>query len=205
MDDSYTGGNYGFDASFGNCVCGIDEAGRGCLAGDVFAAAVILSSDKHIKGLDDSKKLTPTVRERLYDEIIGNCAAYGIATASVAEIEQINILQAALLAMKRAYEQLQLTVTEPHIILVDGNIAPPITAQNVKCIVSGDAKSAAIAAASVLAKVSRDRYMRKLGEEYPQYLFEKHKGYATKIHREMILKYGASPVHRLSFLGKILS
>jgi ribonuclease HII len=183
---------------------GIDEAGRGCLAGEVFAAAVIL--DNPISGLDDSKKLTATKRERLYEEIIASCKAYAIATATVAEIEEINILNAALLAMKRAYEQLQLN--QPHIVLIDGNALPPITANpqlsTINCIIKGDSQSAAIAAASILAKVARDRYALQLDKEYPLYQFAKHKGYATKLHRELLLKHGETPVHRKLFLRKIL-
>ena len=186
--------------SGGSTICGIDEAGRGCLAGDVFAAAVILDKHKPIEGLDDSKKLSAAKREWLYDEITANAAGYAIATASVEEIEQINILQAALLAMRRAYEQL----TAPHdIVLVDGNQSPAIF--GCECVVGGDGKYAAIAAASILAKVARDRYMLELDELYPQYQFAKHKGYATKLHKEMILKHGALSIHRKLFLRKLES
>jgi ribonuclease HII len=189
-----------FDASYGGIVCGIDEAGRGCLAGDVFAAAVVLDKDKPIQGLDDSKKLTPLKREQLYDEIITNCTAYAIATVSVEEIEEINILRAALLAMKRAHEQI---VVKTDVILIDGNIAPDI--EKCLCVIKGDSQSASIAAASILAKVARDRYMQEIDRQYPEYQFAKHKGYATKLHREMLLEYGVSPVHRDSFLGKIIA
>jgi ribonuclease HII len=181
-----------------NEIVGIDEAGRGCLAGDVFAAAVILNPDKPITGLDDSKKLTAIRRERLYDEITENCIDYSVATASVAEIEEINILQAALLAMKRAYEKL----TAVHeLVLVDGNQPPAIF--GCECVVKGDAKYESIAAASILAKVSRDRYMEELAKAYPQYQFEKHKGYATKLHKELILRYGALEIHRKLFIRKL--
>ena len=179
-------------------IAGIDEAGRGCLAGDVFAAAVVLDPAKPIIGLDDSKKLSAVKREKLYDEIIEKSLDYAIATASVSEIEEINILNSALLAMKRAYEQ----ITVPHdVVLVDGNQAPAIF--GCECVVGGDGKYAAIAAASILAKVARDRYAAELDRLYPQYQFAKHKGYGTKLHTEMIVKYGASPVHRKLFLRKI--
>ncbi|MCL2070998.1 MAG: ribonuclease HII [Oscillospiraceae bacterium] len=199
---------YNFDASFGEIVCGIDEAGRGCLAGDVFAAAVILGN-KPLQGLDDSKKLSPIKRDKLYDEIIADCVAYAIATASVAEIEDLNILNAALLAMERAYENLkqQSAITKPHTILIDGNVAPKsgIPIEALHTVIGGDAKSASIAAASILAKVARDRYMQELDSDYPEYFFAKHKGYATKLHRETILKHGGSPIHRQSFLKKLLN
>jgi ribonuclease HII len=195
-----------FDSAYNRIVIGIDEAGRGPLAGDVYAAAVILNPNKPIEGLNDSKKLTEAKRERLYDEIIANCIAFAIATASVDEIEELNILHAALLAMKRAY--CRLTIPEPYAVLIDGNKLPPITVNSqlstVECIVKGDGKSAAIAAASILAKVARDRYALELDRLYPQYQFAKHKGYATKLHREMILAHGASPVHRKLFLRKII-
>ncbi|MCL1904109.1 MAG: ribonuclease HII [Oscillospiraceae bacterium] len=203
---------YNFDRAFaekyesGVVIAGIDEAGRGCLAGDVFAAAVILPDECTIIGIDDSKKLSAKKREFLYDEIIAQSKSYAIATATVEEIEEINILQAALLAMKRAYEALKLTV--PHIVLVDGNAEPKLTNNHqlpiVNCIISGDAKSSSIAAASVLAKVARDRYMVELDKQYPEYQFSKHKGYGTKLHKELILKHGITPVHRKSFLKKII-
>jgi ribonuclease HII len=178
---------------------GIDEAGRGCLAGNVFAAAVILDPNKPILGLDDSKKLSAKRREELYGEIVEKAADYAIATATVEEIEELNILNAALLAMKRAYEQI---TAEHDAVLVDGNQSPAIF--GCECIVGGDSKYASIAAASILAKVARDRYAAELDEEYPQYRFAKHKGYGTALHREMIIKYGASPVHRKLFLRKLL-
>ncbi len=181
-------------------ICGIDEAGRGPLAGDVYAAAVVFDEDVFIDGLNDSKKLSEKKREKLYDEIIEKARAYCVATASVEEIERLNILQAALLAMKRAEDGLGLV---PDIALIDGNKLPDLNCP-MRTVVKGDGLSASIAAASVLAKVSRDRYMKKLAEQYPEYCFEKHKGYGTKLHKEMILKYGPCPVHRMSFLKKML-
>lgn len=178
--------------------CGVDEAGRGPLAGDVYAAAVILEEGTVIEGLNDSKKLTEKKREALFDEITAKAAAYCIGTASVAEIEQYNILNAAFLAMKRAVDGLKIA---PVTALVDGNRAPELGIP-VHTIVKGDGTSASIAAASVLAKVSRDRYMLKLAEEYPQWQFERHKGYGTKLHYMMLDEYGPSPVHRMSFLKK---
>ncbi|MBR3970658.1 MAG: ribonuclease HII [Ruminococcus sp.] len=181
-------------------LCGVDEAGRGPLAGDVYAAAVILSDNVLIDYLNDSKKLSEKRRELLYDEIIEKADAYCIATASVAEIDELNILQAAMLAMKRAVEGLGVS---PDMALIDGNRLPELEcpAENV---IKGDATSASISAASVLAKVARDRYMREIAEKYPQYAFEQHKGYGTKLHCDMLKKYGASDVHRKSFLKKIL-
>lgn len=185
--------------SIGGSICGIDEAGRGPLAGDVYAAAVIFRSGTVIKGLNDSKKLTEKKREQLYDEIIAKAEAYCVATASVAEIDSVNILQATFLAMKRAYDGLEITADA---VLVDGN-RKPFGGDEVTTVVKGDGTSASIAAASILAKVSRDRYMKKLSEEYPQYQFEKHKGYGTKLHYEMLEKYGISEVHRRTFLKKL--
>lgn len=181
-------------------ICGVDEAGRGPLAGDVYAAAVILDNDIYIDGLNDSKKLSEKKRELLYDEIILKAKAYCVATASVAEIEEFNILQATFMAMRRAVEGLGIT---PDMALIDGNREPGLNCP-MQTVVKGDGLSASIAAASILAKVSRDRYMAEIAEKYPQYCFEKHKGYGTKLHNEMILKYGPSPVHRMSFLKKLL-
>lgn len=178
--------------------CGIDEAGRGPLAGDVYAAAVILEDGVVIEGLNDSKKLTEKKREELFDEIISKAKSFCIATASVEEIEQLNILQAALLAMKRAVEGLDIA---PEYALVDGNKLPPIPVEG-EAVVKGDGTSASIAAASILAKVSRDRYMKEAAEKYPDWQFERHKGYGTKLHYEMLDKYGPSPIHRMSFLKK---
>ena len=179
-------------------IVGADEAGRGPLAGDVYAAAVILPPDLIIDGVNDSKKLTEKKRELLYDEIIAKAEAYCIATAAVAEIEEINILNAAMLAMKRAIEGLG---REYDIALIDGNKTPDVP--HAKSVIKGDATSQTIAAASILAKVARDRYMKALDEQYPEYQFSKHKGYGTKLHYEMINKYGPSPVHRPSFLKKM--
>lgn len=179
--------------------CGVDEAGRGPLAGDVYAAAVIFDKNTVIDGINDSKKLTEKKREALYDEIIQKAQAYCIATATVEEIEKYNILQATFMAMKRAVEGLGV---KPELALVDGNRLPELPCQ-AQTLVKGDGTSASIAAASILAKVSRDRYMKKIAEEYPQYMFEKHKGYGTKLHYDMILQYGPSPVHRMSFLKKL--
>lgn len=178
--------------------CGIDEAGRGPLAGDVYAAAVILEDSVVIEGLNDSKKLSEKKREELFDEIVSKAKSFCIATASVEEIEQLNILQAALLAMKRAVEGLDVT---PGYALVDGNKFPPIPIEG-ETVVKGDGTSASIAAASILAKVSRDRYMKDAAKKYPEWQFERHKGYGTKLHYEMLDKYGPSPIHRMSFLKK---
>ena len=175
-------------------ICGVDEAGRGPLAGPVFAAAVILPDGLVIEGVNDSKKLSEKKRDKLFDEIKENAVAWCVASASVEEIEELNILQADMLAMKRAVEGLSV---KADFAMIDGNKAP-------SAIVGGDAKSEAIAAASILAKVSRDRLMLQLAEKYPQYGFEKHKGYGTKVHREAILKYGPCGIHRPSFLKKLL-
>lgn len=179
--------------------CGVDEAGRGPLAGDVYAAAVILDPENMIEGLNDSKKLSEKKREALYDEIIEKAADYCIAKATIAEIEEINILNAAMLAMKRAVLGLEMN---PELVLVDGNKTPELLCP-VQSVVKGDAVSASIAAASILAKVARDRYMLEEAEKYPEYGFEKHKGYGTKLHREKILEIGECPIHRPSFLKKI--
>jgi len=179
--------------------CGVDEAGRGPLAGDVYAAAVILNPDNYIEGLNDSKKLSEKKREKLYDEIIEKAEDYCIARATIAEIEEINILNAAMLAMKRAVLGLE---TKPTLVLADGNKTPDVPCE-VRAVVKGDGNSASIAAASILAKVTRDRYMLEMAEKYPEYGFEKHKGYGTKLHREKILELGPCPIHRPSFLNKI--
>ena len=180
-------------------VCGIDEAGRGPLAGPVYAAAVVLPKGCVIDGLNDSKKLTEKKREQLFDIITEKAVCYGIGWADEKEIDDINILQATYLAMKRAVEKLGCV---PSLALVDGNGKPPLGVP-VRTIVKGDATCMSIAAASILAKVSRDRFMAELDKTYPQYQFLKHKGYGTKLHYEMIQKYGISPVHRLSFLKKM--
>ena len=168
------------------------------MAGDVYAAAVVLPEGVIIYGLDDSKKLSEKKREALFDEIVSKAEAYCIATATAAEIDEINILNAAMLAMKRAFDGLSV---KPVLALVDGNKAPALGIP-VKTVVKGDSISASIAAASILAKVSRDRYMLELDRKYPQYLFAKHKGYGTKLHYEMIAQYGLCPEHRRSFFKK---
>ena len=179
-------------------VCGCDEAGRGPLAGDVFASAVVFDKDTVIEGINDSKKLTEKKREKLFVEIKEKALYWSIKRASVDEIESINILQSAMLAMKRAVEDLPV---KPDICLIDGNKTPQLET-TATAIVGGDARSQSIAAASILAKVARDRYMLEMAKEYPEYQFEKHKGYGTKLHYEMIDKFGASPIHRQSFLKK---
>ncbi len=182
-------------------ICGVDEAGRGPLAGPVFAAAVILPEGLEIEGVTDSKKLSEKKREKLFDIITEKAVAYCIASASVEEIEEMNILQADMLAMKRAVEGLSV---KADFAMIDGNKSPKLDIPSV-AIVKGDSSSESIAAASILAKVSRDRLMLELAETYPEYSFEKHKGYGTKIHREAILKYGPCEIHRMSFLKKILA
>lgn len=179
-------------------VCGIDEAGRGPVAGDVYAAAVILDPKNTIDGINDSKKLSEKKRELLFEEITAKAVCYGVGTATVEEIEQTDILSAALLAMKRAYEQL---AASAEIVIVDGDVLPEIDGL-VKNLKHGDARSEAVAAASILAKVSRDRYMKKQGELYPRYGFEKNAGYGTAAHYAAIDEYGACPIHRQSFLKK---
>ena len=183
-------------------ICGVDEAGRGPLAGPVCAAAVILPPDLEIEGLNDSKKLTEKKRDALYDIITEKAVAYGIAMATEQEIDEINILQATFLAMRRAVEQLSV---RPSFVLVDGNREPDLGDLPLKTVVKGDSLSANIAAASILAKVTRDRYMEMLDEQYPQYLFKVHKGYPTKKHVEALLEHGPSEVHRQTFLKKILA
>ena len=177
-------------------LCGADEAGRGPLAGPVFAAAVILDPQNPISGINDSKKLTEKKRELLFDEITEKALAYSIQMISPAEIDEINILAASMKAMKLSVEALSIT---PDMVIVDGNKTPAL-ALPVQAIVKGDAKSACIAAASVLAKVSRDRYMLEMHQKYPQYCFDKHKGYPTQLHYQMIAKHGISDIHRKTFL-----
>lgn len=178
-------------------VCGIDEAGRGPLAGDVYAGAVIIPEGVYIEGLNDSKKLTEKKREKLFEEITAK-AKYGIGIATVAEIDEMNILNAAMLAMRRAYEDLG---EKADIALIDGNRSPKMSIPE-QLVVKGDATSAAIAAASIIAKVSRDRYMAEMAEKYPEWEFERHKGYGTKLHYEKITEFGESPIHRKTFLKK---
>ena len=180
-------------------LCGVDEAGRGPLAGPVCAAAVILPRNCVIPGLNDSKKLTEKKREALYDVILESAVSCGIAFATVEEIEEHNILAATFMAMNRAIAQL---APRPELALIDGNRNTDIRLPS-RCIVGGDGKCADIAAASVLAKVTRDRYMLQMAELYPEYGFEKHKGYGTKAHYEAIRQYGPSPIHRPSFLRKM--
>lgn len=180
-------------------ICGVDEAGRGPLAGPVCAAAVILPRGLEIEGLNDSKKLSERKREKLYDEITAQALSYGIAFASVEEIEKYNILEATFLAMNRAIAQLS---PRPALALIDGNRDKGICV-SARCIIGGDGKCADIAAASILAKVTRDRYMLQMAERYPRYGFEKHKGYGTAAHYAAIRAYGPSPIHRMSFLRKM--
>ena len=180
-------------------LCGVDEAGRGPLAGPVCAAAVILPQNCEIQGLNDSKKLTEKKREALFDLICAAAVSYGIAFATVEEIEEYNILGATFMAMNRAVAMLD---PVPELALIDGNRNTGIQIPS-RCIVGGDGKCADIAAAAVLAKVTRDRYMRQMAELYPQYGFEKHKGYGTKAHYDAIRAYGPSPIHRPSFLRKM--
>lgn len=179
-------------------LCGVDEAGRGPLAGPVYAAAVILPPDFAAERLNDSKKVTPKRRETLYELIVEEALSFCVAMASAEEIDAYNILNASLLAMSRAITGLGL---EPDLVLVDGRDCPD-TPYPTEAVVGGDAKGACIAAASILAKVERDRYMLLLNQEYPQYEFARHKGYPTKLHYERLDQYGASPVHRESFLRK---
>ena len=189
-NDCYAGG---FDL-----LCGVDEAGRGPLAGPVCAAAVILPRGLVIPGLNDSKKLTDKRRRELFDIIVAEAEAYGIAFASEQEIDEINILQATFLAMERAVSQLSV---KPDLALVDGNRAPKLPIP-VKTVVKGDSLSANIAAASILAKVTHDRLLEELDETYPAYGFSVHKGYGTKRHYEALRENGPCPVHRMTFLKK---
>ena len=182
-------------------VCGVDEAGRGPLAGPVCAAAVILEPDTAIDGLDDSKKISEKKRELLYPVICEKALAYSVAFASVEEIESVNILEATFLAMNRAIEGLGM---HADFALIDGNRAPRGITVPCATVIKGDSLCMSIAAASVLAKVTRDRLMLEYDKEYPQYLFAKHKGYGTKEHTQAIKTHGPSPIHRLSFLKNIL-
>lgn len=181
-------------------ICGIDEAGRGPLAGPVHAAAVILPMGLEIEGLNDSKKLSEKKREQLFDVICEKAIDYSIGIATEKEIDEINILNATFLAMHRAVDGLRI---KPDYALIDGNQYPKIPFVAEETVVKGDAKSMSVAAASILAKVSRDRFMLEKAKEYPQYQFEKHKGYGTKLHYEMLAEYGPSPIHRMSFLKKL--
>ena len=184
-----------------SCICGVDEAGRGPLAGPVCAAAVILPEDAVIEGLDDSKKLTEKKRERLYDIIKQTAVAYSVAYGTLEEIETVNILDATYLAMNRAIAGLSV---KPDFALIDGNRVPRGIKIPCETVVKGDSKSMSVAAASVLAKVTRDRLMLEYDKKYPEYNFKKHKGYGTKEHTELIKQYGPCEIHRLSFLKNIL-
>lgn len=197
MTELWTIENQLYDQGLGP-ICGVDEAGRGPLAGRVYAAAVILPRGLEIDGLDDSKKLTEKKRERVYGLIHEKALDLAVAFSTVEEIEELNILVASLLAMDRAIGKLRL---RPGLALIDGNRSKGISVPN-RCVVKGDALCADIAAASVIAKVERDRYMLEMAEKYPQYHFERHKGYGTKLHYEALAQYGPSPIHRPSFLRK---
>lgn len=185
----------------GFLLAGVDEAGRGPLAGDVYAAAVILPDDFYSEEINDSKKLTEKKREALFDVIREHALAYCIASVNAQVIDEINILNATFLAMKQAVEGL----TEvPDLVLVDGNRSKGLPVPH-ECIIKGDSKSQSIAAASILAKVARDRYCKDvMAVKYPQYQFEKHKGYGTKLHVELLREYGPCEIHRKTFLKKIL-
>ena len=180
-------------------ICGVDEAGRGPLAGPVCAAAVILPRNLDIPGLNDSKKLSEKKRDELFELIKEKAVSYAIAFASVEEIEEHNILEATFIAMNRAIAQLE---PKPELALIDGNRTKGIELES-RSVVKGDSKCADIAAASILAKVSRDRYMLSMAEKFPQYHFEKHKGYGTKLHYEALREFGPSEIHRPSFLKKM--
>ena len=190
--------NHGFST-----LCGVDEAGAGPLAGPVYAAAVILPKEIDLPGLNDSKKLTPKKRDALFDAITAAAVAYSVASVTAEEIDELDILNARMLAMNRAIEGLSI---QPDLCLIDGNrdhgSAVAITAPHIT-LVGGEGKSASIAAASIVAKVSRDRYVTDvLDREYPQYQFARHKGYGTKLHYEMLDRYGPCPAHRRTFLKK---
>jgi len=180
-------------------ICGVDEAGRGPLAGPVFAAAVILPFGVDIHGLNDSKKLTEKKRDELYEIIINKAVSYAVASADHKEIDEMNILNATYTAMNRAIDALTI---KPSIALIDGNRNNGITSDS-RCIIGGDGLSASIAAASILAKVSRDRFMKEMALKYPEYSFEKHKGYGTKLHYEKLKEFGISEIHRTSFLKRL--
>ena len=182
-------------------IAGVDEAGRGPLAGPVFAAAVILPPGLENSGINDSKKLSEKKREELFDFIIANAVAYSIQSVDEKIIDEINILEATMTAMRNAVTKLSV---QPDFVLIDGNKAPQTGIPELT-VVKGDSTSLSIAAASILAKVSRDRYLLELDKKYPEYKFAQHKGYGTKLHYEMLDKYGISPVHRMSFLKKYLA
>ena len=193
----------GFYADGVKIICGVDEAGRGPLAGPVCAAAVILPPYLEIPGLTDSKKLTDKKRRELFPIIREQAIAYGIGMASEKEIDEINILQATFLAMQRALDQLNV---KPDLALIDGNRDRGRTAAIVTphlCVIKGDSLSASIAAASILAKVSRDHWMLDMAQQYPGYAFEQHKGYGTKAHYQALREFGPSPIHRRTFLKNL--
>ncbi len=181
-------------------ICGIDEAGRGPLCGPVCAAAVVLPENCEIPGLNDSKKISEKKREALFDIIREKAISYNVVMIDEKIIDEINILQATFLAMRTAVEGLSV---KADMALIDGNGKPGLDICE-RTVIKGDAKSVSIAAASILAKVTRDRYMLEMDKEYPEYQFAKHKGYGTKLHYEMIEKYGICPIHRRSFLKKII-
>ncbi len=183
-----------------NYICGVDEAGRGPLAGPVCAAAVILPLDCEINGINDSKKLSEKKREELFEVITKKAISYSIAFSSVEEIEELNILGATFLAMKRAVEGLDV---KADFAIIDGNKVPPELNVSAEALVKGDAKSVSVAAASILAKVTRDRLLYEYDKKYPEYSFAAHKGYGTKAHIEAIRKYGVLDIHRKSFLKNI--
>lgn len=195
---------YNFDLELSKdhkVICGVDEVGRGPLAGPVYSCALIFSSVE-IEGINDSKKLSEKKREYLFDKINKNNISYKIGISSVEEIEEMNILNASLLSMKRAVENLEIT---PDLILIDGNIAPKFASDvNVKTIVKGDSTSYSISCASIVAKVMRDRFMKNMHLEFPVYRFDKNKGYGTKEHIDAIKKYGSCKIHRMSFLKNII-
>ncbi|MBR2731944.1 MAG: ribonuclease HII [Clostridia bacterium] len=180
-------------------VCGVDEAGRGPLAGPVYAAAVILPPAFEIPGLNDSKKLSEKKREQLFDVITAQAVAYAVASVDERVIDEINILQATFLAMRKAVEALPVPADYA---IIDGNRMPPLSIPG-ETLIKGDALSPSVAAASILAKVSRDRFLLELDAQYPQYQFARHKGYGTQLHYEMLAQYGPSPCHRMSFLKKL--
>lgn len=184
----------------GAVICGVDEAGRGPLAGPVFAAAVILDDDCVIEGMNDSKKLSEKKREALFDVIKEKALAYSVYSVDEKTIDKINILNATMLAMQGAVNGLDI---KPGKVIIDGNKCPELE-MPAESVVKGDSKSMAIAAASILAKVSRDRFIKEQAKIYPEYGFEKHKGYGTKAHYEAIEKYGICAIHRKSFLKKVL-
>ena len=198
MPELWTLENEIYDSGI-HLLCGVDEAGRGPLAGPVCAAAVILPRGTQIVGLNDSKKLSEKKRDALYDLIIEKAVSYGIAFASVEEIEERNILNATFLAMNRAIAKLK---PVPELALIDGNRNTGIELPS-RCVVGGDGCCADIAAASILAKVTRDRYMDSIAKQYPEYGFDRHKGYGTKAHYAAIRENGACPIHRLSFLKRM--